>query len=429
MWVCFTLGSVLRNSLSDAMTMKHFLIYLALGSILGSCLSEDSADPGTPTTWVRYYNNGYNDEAVTFEETADKGFVILANTKIKISDADPERSKIKLIRTDAMGGQIWQKSYPDFGTIDTINYKANGLFVLPNDGGYVIAGEDIQTDSTTNALFMVLDASGNITKTISTSMKAEGFRSISAKAVSINSTGDYAVLVTSGTTWVIPTIIKGDFSSTVSGKWSAGKTSLSNRIYTEGTDEIIFAGTVLKNNSTISTIRLAKIVGDDPVRITWDYPIVDDTYEITASDFTKFGDQYAFIGSTNNTSDGTKDILFRRLDPNTGNETARSSFGLEGQDDIGNSISATQDGGLILLSSINTKSLTGKDQLTDFYLIKINSFGETPEWQTYFGSRFRDTGAAVRQASDGGYVVLGTSNQGSLNILVLCKANKNGKIE
>jgi len=102
------------------------------------------------------------------------------------------------------------------------------------------------------------------------------------------------------------------------------------------------------------------------------------------------------------------------------------------QNDVGNSISSTRDGGLILLASVNSLALDNLQRDgrgdNDYLLIKINAFGDH-EWDTNFGSRFKDTGVAVRQASDGNYVILGTTLQGSQEITMLAKTNSLGKIE
>ena len=99
----------------------------------------------------------------------------------------------------------------------------------------------------------------------------------------------------------------------------------------------------------------------------------------------------------------------------------------DGQNDIGNSISSTQDGGLILLSSVNSAAIKGRGD-TDYYLIKIDAFGEKV-WTSSFGSRYKDDGVAVRQSTDGGYVVLGTITQGGLKLVTLTKTDKNGLVQ
>ena len=80
-----------------------------------------------------------------------------------------------------------------------------------------------------------------------------------------------------------------------------------------------------------------------------------------------------------------------------------------------------------MLSSASSAGIAGRGD-SDFYLIKINAFGDTV-WTNSFGSKFKDEGVTIRQTSDGGYVVLGTTTQGSLKIITLLKTDKNGKIE
>ncbi len=100
---------------------------------------------------------------------------------------------------------------------------------------------------------------------------------------------------------------------------------------------------------------------------------------------------------------------------------------MDAQNDIGNSISSTQNGGLILLASVGSVAIGGRGD-NDYLLIQINAFGDEI-WRSSFGSRFKDQGVSVRQSSDGNYVVLGTTNQGNRDIMMLAKTNGTGKIE
>ena len=87
--------------------MKRLLFILLL---VGGCAKESTVGPAKSSTFVRYFNGGNSDEAQALLEATDGGLILLANTTIT-GDAG-SYSRIKLIKTDAYGNQIWQKFYP-----------------------------------------------------------------------------------------------------------------------------------------------------------------------------------------------------------------------------------------------------------------------------------------------------------------------------
>ncbi len=429
--------------------MKTISTIFCLALLLSACLSEKNAEPGKGTTFIRYYSGGYNDEAVTFEETSDKGFIILGSIRIVTSAAETPKYRIKLIKTDEFGNPLWQQIWPPFND-PNLNYRARGLQIIQS-GGYVVTGEDIQADSTSKILLMTVDGSGTDTPNTISVKPAALRRSAAGQAVATNSTGNYLVLSASGNSSMILSEIKKtdltpvkktDLTPVWANAYGAGQTLLANRMYLDDGGKVFWAGTVTKSGST--GIRFVK-TGQNSQNTDFDLVLINAGYNDAASDFCRFGSDYAIIGSTDqkqtSATASDRDILFKRISQN-GTVLSTKSFPIvakdatvldDKQDDKGNSISSTQDGGLILLGSVNSTALKSVDPNHiggdfDFMLIKINAFGDE-DWRNSVGSRFRDMGAAVRQASDGGYVVLGTTTQGGQDIMVLAKTNKNGKIE
>ena len=69
--------------------------------------------------------------------------------------------------------------------------------------------------------------------------------------------------------------------------------------------------------------------------------------------------------------------------------------------DLGNQVQQTQDGGYIILGTIQLGSDSG-----DFWLIKTDSEGIV-QWSRIFGGPGGDSGESVLQVSDGGYIIAG----------------------
>jgi len=422
--------------------MKRIFTVFSIAVIFNACLSETGVNGSKPSTFIRYYYGGYNDSGVALEETSDKGFILLSTVTINGSEALAARYKIKLTKTDEFGNIVWQKRYPEFSTPqDTVSYRASGLQILQN-GGYVITGEHIQKHNS-QMFVMTLDNSGTVQKPISIANPDNPRASLFGKAVSVSTTGNYYVLGFSGSSEMLLTELKKDDLTPAWGafattawfkKYDAGQTSLNNRIFTDDAGKIFWSGTVTKTNTT--GIRVVK-TSPNAQNTDFDLTLVNPGFSEDVSDFCRFGFGYALIGSTNQktgqAAPGDRDILFKRLGED-GAVLSTQSFtankddpAKDTQNDAGNSISSTQDGGLILLASVNSVAIDGQGD-NDYLLIKVDAFGKEA-WRSNFGSRFKDTGVSVRQSSDGNYVVLGTTSQGGRDILSLIKTNAVGKVE
>ncbi len=410
----------------------RFLIPVLLILFIVSCATEDKVGPAQASTFVRYFNGGGNDEAKAILQTSDGGYIILANTAIKPSELIDAHYKIKLIKTDAFGNQEWLKFYPEFSNDDNTptskkSFRGNGIASLANDGGYVITGDDTQNGSA-QLLIMIIDKDGGtpIYKTIKSTLPINGL------AVSTNSDGDFLALgsisgAADSKNMVLSKFKKGTLDSTWLGTYGAGTVSLANKLFLDSKNNAFWGGTIQKDNST-SAIRFVKIVTDlsNQGGIDFDLPLSDPGTTETGNDFCRYGAGFAIIGTTNKTGD--LDILFKRIHEN-GTILSSQSFPIEGQqqNEIGNAICSTNDGGLLLLGTIDSQGELGRGD-KDFYLIKIDAFG-TVAWKQVYGSKFEDNGVSVLQASDGGYIILGTTTLSRVKTITLMKVDRNGQME
>ena len=96
---------------------------------------------------------------------------------------------------------------------------------------------------------------------------------------------------------------------------------------------------------------------------------------------------------------------------NIGTIEWQKSFGGSGRD-YASSIQQTSDGGYIVAGSSvsNDGDVSGNHSLgEDYWVVKLTSLG-TIEWQKAFGGSGFDYSYSIKQTSDGGYIVAGTSN-------------------
>jgi hypothetical protein len=129
---------------------------------------------------------------------------------------------------------------------------------------------------------------------------------------------------------------------------------------------------------------------------------------------------YIITGSTSSFGAGDLDVYLIKTDSN-GNTNWNKTFGGIGFD-AGRSVQQTADGGYIMVG--NTENF-GAD-LTDFYLLKIDGNGDL-DWTKTIGGTNEDVAYSVQQTSDGGYIISGwTRSFGILYEVFVTKTDGSG---
>ena len=149
----------------------------------------------------------------------------------------------------------------------------------------------------------------------------------------------------------------------------------------------------------------------------WNRTFGADGCEYAASVQQTSDDGYIITGRTTSYGAGGADAWLMRTDSN-GTEQWNRTFGGAGYD-YGYSVQQTTDGGYIMVGSTNNRK--------DIWLIKTDTDG-MEEWNSIFGGIAMDEGYSVHQTADGGYIVAGyTASYGAGSGDVwLIKTDSNG---
>jgi hypothetical protein len=417
---------------------------------MASCFSENGIDPAKPNTFIKYFNDGYNNTAVTIEQTDDDGYIILLNSTIQDTEAQTARDRICLIKTDRFGNQLWKNYYPEIpadGTDEpnTPRWAANAMVLTPD--GYLITGESIKEN---NSDMVVLKVNLDGTIAVSKEFTKGAPNDLIGQAITVKNAvgptnGNYLVLATS-TVAGNKMVIKELNSTTLDEAWLADvsrgddfRSVMANRLFfnVTGTDSLIYwGGTVTKTAFEASDMRLtASPVEDATPAVDLDFALVD--INETAQDICLRNSTFNFVGTINNTGTNTDIyVMFGtdKVSPKTVTYTneflnPKDTTGFTNdKNEIGNAIIATSDGGFMVLATIDTYTgVIGRGN-TDLLLMKLGPFGGLL-WSKPYGSQDADAGKTIRQTSDGGYVALGTTRLAGVRTVLMIKTDFNGNVD
>lgn len=310
------------------------------------------------TLWTRVYGGTSFDNAGSGQQTTDGGFIMAGR-----ADSYGNGAQFWLVKTNASGDTLWTRTYGPSSTESAYSVQQT------TDGGYIMAGYT-NTNGLNDAWLVKTNANGD-------TAGGGGWAQI------IGDTGDdmaFSVLQT-GTGLIVFTGYKSVTDSAFQ-VWLYGRTATGQALFNR-----TYGGT---------NYDLGKCV-------------------IQTSD-----GGFAIVGYAYSYGAGQSDVYLIKTNL-IGVVQWSTTYGGTGLDQ-GNCIQQTSDGGFIIVGETNLFGEGGKD----VWLIKTNADGDTL-WTRTYGNRNDDVGNSVRQTADGGYVITGSkTGQGNNVDLWVIKTDANG---
>lgn len=341
--------------------------------------------------WQKSFGGSGMDLLQSIQLTSDAGF-ILAGTSTSNKDFDKKEnskgnSDFWIIKLDATGGEIWQK------TIGGTGQEKLHSIIQTKDGGYILGGSS-SSDKTPK------DEAGKEDK--------YGKREDSRGSV------DY---------WVVKLNKEGEieWQKTIGGAYDD---ELKNIVSTKdggyllgGYSNSPISGEKTDNNIGVGDFWIVKI--DSKGDIQWQKTIGGDQDDnLSALLQTKDGG-YIIGGNSNSgatnsktkaNSSGTDFWVVKLFEDGTIDWQETYNYG---NTDVLTSIVENEDGTYLIggfaKSEKGKKSKTDKEGINDYIALKINNKGEEI-WTQTIGSKGDDVLKKLFELRDGGYLLIGTSN-------------------
>jgi hypothetical protein len=409
------------------MKKNYTLIVLLLGCLLHHCNSW-AQEMRPVIKWQKTIGGNATDQLFCLVPTPGHGFITGGYSYSDVSGEKTANSKggcdFWIMKQDSVGTILWQKTIG--GGMDDV---LSCISLCP-DGGYILSGtslsgadgdktDTLKDDPSTTAYsggdlwIMKLDSMGNILwqKTLGGNY-AEG-RDVSASSgASFDSTYAYLSI-----THIEPTTDGGYIAGLSSTSGISGDKTAVNRAEANSMFSFFYPSFgdywILKLDASGNIQWQQTFGGEDNERFSMVKQTSDGGYIVggTSSSFllTLFGFT-ASGGDKTGAIRGGDDYWILKLSATGAIQWQKTIGGTE--DDRLMSVGLTTDGGYIL-GGYSNSGFSGEKTDTcrgdfDYWILKLNTLGDIV-WQKTIGGNGTEIIASVKQTSDNGYLVAGTS--------------------
>lgn len=402
---------------------RSSLIIVIVALFFSACEIEEGTAPGKGSGFIKLFGGSNMDIAYMALPTDDGGTICLGTTEIETTTT----FRIKLVKTDKNGNVEWQKMYPD----EDQEYSLIGRAVLAVENGYIVIGDSIKNEDNSSLILFKVDLSGN---EISGMRKTDTLENAQLHGVDLimGENGDLVVLAEIEGNDVYDTYLANVNSSNLAIDpdcrkfYSGGSLKAVKSLYQAPNGEVSFSGTVTAFSS--GNARLFRVPECTSSLISGPLLVQGSSISYETNQVVAAGNGFAMIGTTTNPVTNNADIFMAKLGPLGTVQYLKEFSTVDGipmtNEELGLTITPTNDGGFLLAGSTETRS---KGE-TDIIIIKTDAFG-TEMWSRRFGDVNEEYASYVKQTSDDGYLIFGNTEFGGIDTMILIKTDSEGNIE
>ncbi len=155
--------------------------------------------------------------------------------------------------------------------------------------------------------------------------------------------------------------------------------------------------------SIISVLIMSVSIFAQPPDILWTHTYGGNEDDNGSSVLETTDGELVVAGTTDPDGFGVADFILFSTDE-SGTELWSETYGGDGEEWCHDAV-ATEDGGYLLVGWTSSFGIF----LSDGYLVKTDASGNE-QWTQTFGGEYSDWGTSIEQTSDGGYIIVGTTN-------------------
>ncbi len=412
------------------MKIRYISIFIMCFAFVG-CNDEEAAGPGSTDTFIKLFGSEHIENANDMVVEADGSVVMLSTTQIE--EGTGFSYKVKIIKVDALGNTLWQRTYPTENFEET-NLSYVGSSILKNGEGYLIIGDRINANNKTSLLILNVNQQGEESSSGSFTLGyTTDTTSIHGVDAVLDDTNELRVIglidTTANEIWV------GTFDANtltldddcVFRNHSGGlNTRILKSAFLDSNYEFVYGIGVRVNQENGKFVKIPRCRGTE---ITGNLLInTTSNAAYTVNAMTESLNGYAIVGTTN--VNGDNDIFMAKVNALGVVDgdiivigTLPDNTVLSGEE-LGLSIDNTADGGFLIGAATTTNSAGENDLL----IVKTNFIGEV-RWSQQFGDENDERVIVTQDAPNGGYYILGNTEFGGINTLILIKTDRSGNLQ